>query len=69
MPQKKTDPFDDLISQAEAARIRGVSRASINELVKRGRLRAVPVAGKVLVYRSEVKGFQEEKRGPKTDAA
>jgi excisionase family DNA binding protein len=66
---KKTDTLDDLISQAEAARIRGVSRASINELVKRGRLRSETIAGKVLVYRSDVESFQEEKRGPKADGA
>lgn len=56
----------DLISQTEAARLRGVSRPAIADLIKRGRLRSVEVAGRTLVYRSEVEGFVEEKRGPKT---
>jgi predicted XRE-type DNA-binding protein len=40
--------LEDLISQAEAAEIRGVSRASINELVKRERLRSVEIGGRTL---------------------
>jgi excisionase family DNA binding protein len=66
MAKKKTDPLDDLISQKEAAEIRGVSRASINELIKRGRLTPVTVAGKALLRRSEVESFEREKPGPKT---
>lgn len=55
--------LDDLISQADAAELRGVSRASINELVKRGRLRSVDIAGKVFLYRSEVKAFEPQSGG------
>ncbi len=54
---------EDLISQAEAAQIRGVTRASINELIKRGRLRPVEIGGKTLLYRSEVVAFEPEKGG------
>ena len=68
MPKKKTDVLDDLISQGEAAEIRGVSRASINELIKRGRLTPVTVAGKVLLRRSEVEAFERVKPGPKSDS-
>jgi hypothetical protein len=55
--------LDDLISQADAAKLRGVSRASINELVARGRLRSVDIAGKVFLYRSEVKAFEPQSGG------
>ncbi len=53
----------DLISQAEAARMRGVTTAAISDLIKRGRLRTFELAGKVLLYRSEVKSFEGEKGG------
>ena len=55
--------LEDLISQAEAAEIRGVSRASINELVKRGRLRSVDIAGRTFLYRSEVESFEPQPGG------
>jgi len=63
MPKKKLDSTQDLISQAEAARLRDVSRASISELIKRGRLATIVIAGKVLVRRSDVLKFKELKRG------
>jgi excisionase family DNA binding protein len=53
----------DWISQAEAARIRGVSRQAIARLVKKGRLRALRIAGKVLLKRSDVKCFEREQPG------
>ncbi len=61
----------DLISQAEAAELRGVSRASINELVTRGRLRSVVVGGKPYLYRAEVLSFEPDKGGrpPKDKSA
>jgi hypothetical protein len=64
---KKVEAEDmgDLITQTEAARLRGVSLASINELMRRGRLRSKEVFGKKLVYRSEVLAFEKEKPGPK----
>jgi excisionase family DNA binding protein len=64
--EKKVEgEMSDLITQSEAARLRGVSLPSINELVRRGRLRSKEVFGKKLVYRSEVEGFEKEKPGPK----
>ncbi len=54
---------DKLITQAEAAEIRGVSVAAINDLVRRGRIRSEEKYGKVLVYRSEVEGFQPVRAG------
>jgi excisionase family DNA binding protein len=51
---------DDLITQTEAAQLRGVSRASISELVRRGRLNAVEMYGRKLVRRSEVIAFEPQ---------
>lgn len=58
--------MSDLISQAEAGRIRGVSRAAIRDLIRRGRLRSFNLAGRELVYRSEVELFEKDKPGPKS---
>jgi hypothetical protein len=66
MPKKKVDSVQDLISQAEAARLRGVSRASINELLKRGRLSSIVIAGRVFVRSSEILNFRDSKPGPKS---
>jgi excisionase family DNA binding protein len=57
-----TDVFDrgntdKYISQAEAARIRGVSKQAIGDLIQRGRLTAVRVANRTLVIRSEIEAF------------
>ena len=49
--------FDDWISQAEAGRIRGVSKQAIAKLVKRERLAAREIGGRMLVRRSEVEAF------------
>jgi excisionase family DNA binding protein len=59
--------MSDLISQAEAARIRGVTRAAIRDLIRRGRLRSIEIGGRELVYRSEVESFVKEKPGPKQE--
>jgi hypothetical protein len=48
---------EELISQAEAARIRGVSQQAIANLVRRGRLSSTLVAGRALVRRAEVEAF------------
>ena len=72
MPERKSQSagadVSDLITIAEAARLRGVSRAAISELVRRGRLRSTEMFGRVLVYRSEIENFQKQKPGPKTEA-
>ena len=62
---KDRNLISDLISQAEAARIRGVTRAAIRDLIRRQRLRSVEIGGRELVYRSEVEAFEKEKPGPK----
>ena len=48
---------DDWISQVEAARIRGVSKQAIAKLIRRNRLLAREIGGRMLVRRSEVEFF------------
>lgn len=55
--------IDDLITQADAARIRDVSREAIADLIARGRLQTVEVAGQRFVKRSDVENFTERKAG------
>lgn len=55
--------MEDLISQTQAAELRGVTRSAINRLVTRGKLRGFEVGGRVLVSRSEVKNFVPERAG------
>jgi hypothetical protein len=55
--------MNELITQTEAAELRGVSLRSINNLVRRGRLRSVEQFGKKLLYRNEVESFEPEKGG------
>ena len=55
--------MSDLMTQAEAAELRGVTRAAITDLVKRGRLRTIKLFGKKLVYRSEVESFRKDSKG------
>jgi excisionase family DNA binding protein len=54
---------DDWVSQAEAARIRGVSRQAIARLIKRGRFRTLTIGGKVLLRRTDVKNYKRELPG------
>ncbi|MBZ5698613.1 MAG: helix-turn-helix domain-containing protein [Acidobacteriia bacterium] len=54
---------DDWVSQAEAARIRGVSRQAIARLIKRGRFRTLSIGGKVLLRRFEVENYKPEQPG------
>ncbi|MGH9439503.1 MAG: helix-turn-helix domain-containing protein [Terriglobia bacterium] len=54
---------DDWISQAEAARLRGVSRQAIARLVQRGRLPVLKIGGRTLVRREDVERFEPESAG------
>ena len=49
-----------LISQAKAAEMCGMTRAAIQELVRRRRFRSVEVEGRDLVYLKEVEAFEKE---------
>jgi excisionase family DNA binding protein len=48
----------DLITQAEAARLKGVSQEWIRNLVVRGRLRATEIGGRRFVSRKEVLSYE-----------
>ena len=45
------------ISQADAARLRGVSPQAIHKLVVKGRLKTTAIAGRRLVWRQDVLSF------------
>jgi hypothetical protein len=61
---RNNENLENYISQAEAARIRLVSKQAIADLIRRRRLSTVKVAGRTLVLRSEVENFvAEPKRG------
>jgi hypothetical protein len=51
------------VSQVEAGRIRGVSKQAIGNLIKRGRLSSIKVAGRTLLLRSEVEAFTPQPIG------
>lgn len=54
---------EDWISQAEAARIRRVSRQAISRLIKKGRFQILKIGGKILLKRSQVKSYEPEQPG------
>jgi excisionase family DNA binding protein len=55
--------MNDLISIAEAARLRGVTHAAVQNLINRGRLQAHVVAGRRLLRRGDVEAFTPEVGG------
>jgi len=64
-----TSELEDLITQAEAARLRNVSREAIYGLVARGKLGVVEIGGQKFVRRSEVESYMPEAGGrPPTKA-
>jgi hypothetical protein len=63
----KIDP-DDMISQATAAKIRGVSHEAIRYLVKAGRFKVYMIDGKPFLSRREVEAYVPSKGGrPRKD--
>ena len=63
-----TDLLADLISQAEAARLRRVSRQAIAKLVRQGKLKTYTVADRQLVRKSEVVNYEIKRAGrPKNE--
>ncbi len=60
---KTTIDISEWISQADAARLRKVSRQAISKLVKNGRLRHIKVGGYILVNRFDVEHFQPNDPG------
>lgn len=56
------------ISQAEAAKLRHVTRQAISKLVRKGRLRSIVIGGHTLVRRADVLSFRPRAAGrPKSD--
>jgi hypothetical protein len=68
-PGKRQVPEDvdmsDLITQSEAAELRGVSLSAIANMVRRGRLDTVERFGKTLVRRSQVQALEDQRGWPK----
>jgi hypothetical protein len=63
----KIDP-SELISQQEAANIRGVSIQAVHSLVKRGRLTTIEIGGRKFLLRKEVEAFEPDVGGrPRKD--
>jgi len=54
---------EDLVTQTTAARMRAVTKQSILNLVRRGRLNPVVIDGHTFLLRSEVEKFEKEKAG------
>lgn len=54
---------EEWISQAEAARLRQVSRQAISRLAGRGRIRTLDIAGRILVNRVDVLAFEPQIAG------
>ncbi len=57
------EQYEHYISQAQAARMRAVTRQAIADLIKRGRLNGIRLAGRTLLLRSEVEDFRKLARG------
>lgn len=64
----KAIDLDDLITQAEAAKLRGITREAIYNLVARGRLQTVEIGGQKFVRRSEVINFEPLPAGRPPDS-
>ncbi len=58
-----SEALEDLITPAEAARIRGVTRQTIAHLINRERFTTKTVGGRLFLYRSEVERFEPERGG------
>ena len=58
------DADDLLLTQTEAAELRGLTRSRINKLIREGRLRSVQRDGREHVYLSEVLAYKPRTRGP-----
>ena len=73
MAKEKKDSGEDLeglISISEAARVRNVSHAAIQDLIKRDKLSSVEIGGRRFLRRGEVESFSPESLGrPKTSPA
>ena len=60
---------EEWISQAEAARIRNVSRQAIARLVKRQRLETLSIGGRLLVRRRDIEDFTTKAAGRRSKSS
>lgn len=63
MPTKKEK--SELVSQAEAARILGVTRSAVSYLVDDGKLKSEEVGGRRFVFRSSVDDYRKARTAKK----
>ncbi len=69
MPKKKSNGrkggagVGEYVSISQAARLRGVSPQAIDDLIARGRLSTVEIAGRRVLRREDVLNFEPEKGG------
>lgn len=54
---------EEWITQSEAARVRGVSRQAINNLIKKGRIKTIKVSSVILVDKKDIENFESLKSG------
>jgi hypothetical protein len=67
--QMKID-LSELVSQQEAAKMRGVSTQAIHHLMKRGRFTIIGVSGRKFLLRKEIEAFEPKLGGrPRKDSA
>ena len=60
---------EDLVSQATAARMRGVSKQAITGLIQRGKLTTVVIDDHVFLLKREVEDFKPDMPGPRPKQA
>jgi len=60
---------EDLVSQATAARMRGVSKQAITGLIQRGKLTTVVIDDHVFLLKREVENFKPDMPGPRPKQA
>jgi len=63
--QHKDSDLSDLIPQAEAARVLGITRAGVAWLITNGRLQTAEMWGRNFVRRSEVISYKAERQARK----
>jgi excisionase family DNA binding protein len=54
--------MDDYLSQSQAAKILGLSRQRVGQLVKAGRIEHVTVGGHIVTTRAAVKEYQRNRK-------
>ncbi len=58
----------ELITIAEAARLRGVNADAVRKLIRRGRLPVVNLYGRILINRQDILAFEKQSPGPQKSA-